>query len=95
MTFQQDATGQIEPITGTLTPLSIVTSPGSLELSVPLHIDAGIDGSSDVALPLSISGVISTPSGVFSGQAIAVGGPLDTDLVHANLVGTRVNAPPG
>ena len=78
-----------------------------MELSAPLHIDAGIDGSSDVVLPLSISGVISTPIGVLRGRALdangnmtlvgqanAGGGPLDTDLVQANLVGTRVNAPP-
>ncbi len=94
MTFQQDATGQIEPITGNLTPLSIVTSPGSLELSAPLQIDAGIDGSSDVVLPLSISDVISTPTGVFRGQSIVVGEPLDTDFVQANLVETLVNEPP-
>ena len=78
-----------------------------MELSAPLYIDAGIVGNSGVVLPLSISGIISTPIGVFReraldangnttlvGQANAVGGPLDSDLVQANLVATLVNAPP-
>ena len=108
ITLQQDSTGQTEPITGTFTPLSDPTSPGSMDLSAPLHIDAGIAGSSDVVLPLSTSATITTPTGgVFTGQALdangnitlvgqanAVGGPLDGDLVQANLVGTLVNAPP-
>jgi hypothetical protein len=107
VTLQQDSSGQTEPITGTFAPLSNATSPGSMELSAPLHIDAGIVGSSDVVLPLSTSGTITTPTGVFTGQALdangnitvvgqanAVGGPLDTDLVQANLVGTIINAPP-
>ncbi len=107
VTLQQDSTGQTEPITGTFTPLSNATAPGSMELSAPLHIDAGILGSSDVVLPLSTSDTITTPTGVFNGQALAangnitlvgqanaVGGPLDTDLIQTNLVGTIVNAPP-
>ena len=107
VTLQQDASGQTEPITGTFTPLASATNPGSMELSAPLHIDAGIVGSSDVVLPLSTSGTITTPTGVFTGQALdangnitlvgqanAVGGPLDTDLIQANLVGTLVNVPP-
>jgi hypothetical protein len=70
-------------------------------------LDAGIIGSSDVVLPLSTSGTITTPTGVIKGQALevngnitlvgqsnAVGGPLDNSLVQANLVGTIVNAPP-
>ena len=78
-----------------------------MDLSAPLHIDAGIVGSSDVVLPLSSSGTITTPTGVINGQALdangnitlvgqanAVGGPLDNSLVQANLVGTIVNAPP-
>ena len=107
ITLQQDSSGQTEPITGTFTPLSNATSPGSMDLSAPLHIDAGIFGSSDVVLPLSTSSNITTPTGVFKGQALdangnitlvgqanAVGGPLDNDLVQASLVGTIVNAPP-
>jgi len=107
VTLQKDSSGQTEPITGTFTPLSNATSPGSMELSAPLHIDAGIVGSSDVVLPLSTSATITTPSGAFTGQPLdasgnitlvgqanAVGGPLDTDLVQASLVGTLVNAPP-
>ncbi len=107
VTLQQDASGQTEPITGTFTPLASATSPGSMDLSAPLHIDAGIIGSSDVVLPLSTSATITTPTGSLSGlaldangnitlvgQANAVGGPLDTDLVQANLVGTITNAPP-
>jgi hypothetical protein len=78
-----------------------------MDLSAPLHIDAGIFGSSDVVLPLSTNSNITTPTGVFIGQALnangnitlvgqanAVGGPLDNDLVQASLVGTIVNAPP-
>ena len=107
ITLQQDSSGQTEPINGTFTPLSNATSPGSMDLSAPLHIDAGIIGSSDVVLPLSTSSTITTPTGVFTGQALdasgnitlvgqanAVGGPLDSDLVQASLVGTIVNAPP-
>lgn len=107
VTLQKDASGQTEPITGTFTPLSYATSPGSMDLSAPLHVDAGILGSSDVVLPLSTSSTIRTPSGVFAGQALdangnitvvgqanAVGGPLDSDLVQASIVGTLVNAPP-
>jgi hypothetical protein len=107
ITLQQDASGQPEPITGTFTPLADATSPGSMDLTAPLHISAGILGSSDVVLPLSTSSTITTPTGVLSGQALdangnitlvgegnAVGGPLDSDLVQANLVGTIVNAPP-
>lgn len=108
VTLQQDSSGQTEPITGTFTPLSNSTSPGSMDLSAPLHIDAGFFlGSSDVVLPLSTSSTITTPTGVFTGQALdangnitlvgqanAVGGPLDNDLVQASLVGTIVNAPP-
>jgi hypothetical protein len=107
ITLQQDASGQTEPITGTFTPLSNASSPGSMDLSAPLHVDAGIFGSSDVVLPLSTSSTITTPSGIFTGQALdangnitlvgqvnAVGGPLDTDLVQASIVGTIVNAPP-
>ncbi len=107
ITLQQDSSGQTEPITGTFTPLSNASSPGSMDLSAPLHVDAGIFGSSDVVLPLSTSSTITTPSGVFTGQALnangnitlvgqanAVGGPLDTDLVQASIVGTIVNAPP-
>ena len=107
ITLQQDSSGQTEPITGTFTPLSNATSPGSMDLSAPLHVDAGLFGSSDVVLPLSTSSTITTPTGVFSGQALdangnitlvgranAVGGPLDTDLVQASIVGTIVNAPP-
>jgi hypothetical protein len=108
VTLQQDSSGQTEPITGAFTPLSDATSPGSMELSAPLHIDAGfLIGSSDVVLPLSTSSTITTPTGVFTGQALdangnitlvgqanAVGGPLDNDLVQASLVGTIVNAPP-
>ena len=107
ITLQQDSSGQTEPITGTFTPLSNATSPGSMDLSAPLHIDAGILGSSDVVLPLSSSSTITTPTGVINGQALdangnitlvgqanAVGGPLDSSLVQANLVGTIVNAPP-
>jgi hypothetical protein len=107
ITLQKDSSGQTEPITGTFTPLSDAVSPGSMDLSAPLHMDAGILGSSDVVLPLSTSSTITNPTGVFTGQALdangnitlvgqgyAVGGPLDTDLVQANLVGTIVNAPP-
>ena len=107
ITLQQDASGQTEPITGTFTPLSNATSPGSMDLTAPLHVNAGIFGSSDVVLPLSTSSTITTPTGVFNGlaldtngnitlvgQANAVGGPLDTDLVQASIVGTIVNAPP-
>jgi hypothetical protein len=107
VTLQQDSSGQTEPITGTFTPLASATSPGSMELSAPLHIDAGVVGGSDVVLPLSTIATITTPTGVFNGQALdangnitlvgqanAVGGPLDTDLVQANLVGTIINAPP-
>ena len=107
ITLQQDSSGQTEPITGTFTPLSNATSPGSMDLSAPHHIDAGLFGSSDVVLPLSTSSTITTPTGVFNGlaldtngnitlvgQANAVGGPLDTDLVQASIVGTIVNAPP-
>ena len=107
ITLQQDSSGQTEPITGTFTPLSSATSPGSMDLTAPLHVDAGIFGSSDVVLPLSTSSTITTPTGVFTGQALdtngnitlvgqanAVGGPLDTDLVQASIVGTIVNAPP-
>jgi hypothetical protein len=109
ITLQQDSAGQTEPITGTFTPLSNATSsgPGSMDLTAPLHVDAGIFGSSDVVLPLSTSSTITTPTGVFNGlaldtngnitlvgQANAVGGPLDTDLVQASIVGTIVNAPP-
>ena len=107
VTLQKDSSGQTKPITGTFIPLSNTTSPGSMDLSAPLHIDAGIFGSSDVVLPLSTSSTITTPSGTFTGlaldangnitlvgQANAVGGPLDTDLVQASLVGTITNAPP-
>ena len=107
VTLQQDSSGQTEPITGTFTPLASATSPGSMDLSAPLHIDAGILGSSDVVLPLSTSASITTPSGTFAGQPLdantnitlvgqanAVGGPLDSDLVQVSLVGTLVNAPP-
>jgi hypothetical protein len=107
VTLQQDSSGQTEPITGTFTPLASETSPGSMDLSAPLQINAGILGSSDVVLPLSTSATITTPTGTFSGQPLdansnitlvgqanAVGGPLDSDLVQANLVGTLVNAPP-
>jgi hypothetical protein len=107
VTLQKDSSGQTEPITGTFTPLSNATSPGSMDLSAPLHIDAGIVGSSDVVLPLSTSATITTLSGTFTGQPLdanthitlvgqanAVGGPLDSDLVQASLVGTLVNAPP-
>ena len=107
VTLQKDSSGQTEPITGTFTPLSNATSPGSMDLSAPLHIDAGIVGSSDVVLPLSTSATITTSTGTFTGQPLdastnitlvgqanAVGGPLDSDLVQANLVGTLVNAPP-
>src|SRR5215467_7522761 len=45
VTLQQDSSGQPEPITGTFTPLADATSPGSMDLSAPLHIDAGIYGS--------------------------------------------------
>src|SRR6516164_8874116 len=41
VTLQKDSSGQTEPITGTFTPLSNATSPGSMDLSAPLHIDAG------------------------------------------------------
>ena len=77
-----------------------------MDLTAPLHVDAGIFGSSDVVLPLSTSSTITTPAGVFTGQALdangnitlvgqanAVGGPLDTDLVQTSIVGTIVNAP--
>src|SRR5215467_6022343 len=75
VTLQQDSSGQTEPITGSFTPLSNATSPGSMELSAPLHIDAGFFlGSSDVVLPLSTSGTITTPTGVFSGQALVANG---------------------
>jgi hypothetical protein len=60
-----------------------------------------------VVLPLSTSATITTPSGTLTGQPLdantditlvgqanAVGGPLDTDLVQVNLVGTITNAPP-
>jgi hypothetical protein len=107
VTLQQDSSGQTEPITGTFTPLASETSPGSMDLSAPLQISAGILGSSDVVLPLSTSATITTPTGTLSGQPLdantnitlvgqanAVGGPLDSDLVQANLVGTLVNAPP-
>jgi hypothetical protein len=107
VTLQQDASGHTEPITGTFIPLASATSPGSMELSAPLHISAGIVGSSDVVLPLSTSATITTLSGTFTGQPLdanshitlvgqanAVGGPLDNDLVQANFVGTLVNAPP-
>ena len=107
ITLQKDSAGQTVPITGTFTPLSNATSPGSMDLSAPLHVDAGLFGSSDVVLPLSTSSTITTPTGVFTGlaldangnitlvgQANAVGGPLDTDLVQTSIVGTIVNAPP-
>ena len=107
VTLQKDSSGQTKPITGTFIPLSNTTSPGSMDLSAPLHIDAGIFGSSDVVLPLSTSSTITTPSGTFTGQPLdanthitlvgqanAVGGPLDSDLVQVSLVGTLVNAPP-
>jgi hypothetical protein len=106
VTLQQDSTGQTEPISGTFTPFSHVTSPGSMALSAALHIDAGIVGSSEVVLPLSISSVISIPTDVFRGQALDANGsitlvgqanavvePLDSDLVQANLVVTLVIAP--
>jgi hypothetical protein len=77
-----------------------------MDLSAPLHIDAGIVGSSDVVLPLSTSATVTTSTGTFAGQPLdantnislvgqanAVGGPLDSDLVQASLVGTLVNAP--
>jgi hypothetical protein len=107
ITLQKDSAGQTVPITGTFTPLSNATSPGSMDLSAPLHADAGLFGSSDIVLPLSTSSTITTPTGVFTGQALdangnitlvgqanAVGGPLDTDLVQTSIVGTIVNAPP-
>jgi hypothetical protein len=107
ITLQKDSTGQTKPITGTFTPLANASSPGSMDLSAPLHVDAGLFGSSDVVLPLSTSSTITAPGGVISGKALdangnitlvgqanAVGGPLDTNLVQVSIVGTILNAPP-
>ena len=48
VTLQMDAMGHPRPITGTFIPLSSTSSPGSMDLSAPLHVDAGVVGSSDV-----------------------------------------------
>ena len=107
MALQQDSTGQTESITGAFTPLSNCNLSWIDGVAYSTLYRCWNSWQLDVVLPLSISDDIQTPIGVFRGrsldangnialvgQANAVGGPLDTDLVQANLVGILVNAPP-